>query len=279
MHDISAIRVSTCPAHASNASTSLHKAPNVMGVLSSSCSRILSWAPNSVKNPPASAVAGEAIVDGTVSDILGDEIGEGTIEEVAAMSDSAFLRDEEEYEEKEEDKEVEESLDSDSESEDAEDEGPTAGNEGPTAGDEGPTTEDEGPAMGDEGPSIRVERLGLGGDKAVLEGQQVFDLEKIKTAQEKEIVDLKKRVKKLERKRRSKTSRMNLFKIGTSRRRSLGEEDASKQGRNLKQRSIFKESDFDVQVMMDADYELAARLRAEEKRRKPLTKAQKKNQI
>ncbi|GKB58626.1 hypothetical protein Tco_0914812 [Tanacetum coccineum] len=41
---------------------------------------------------------------------------------------------------------------------------------------------------------------------------------------------------------------MNLFKIGTSRRRSLGEEDASKQGRNLKQgkqRSIFEESDFD----------------------------------
>nr|GEZ05567.1 hypothetical protein [Tanacetum cinerariifolium] len=108
---------------------------------------------------------------------------------------------------------------------------------------------------------------------------RVFDLEKIKTAQAKEIVDLKKRVKKLERKRRSKTLRMNLFKIGTSRRRSLGEEDASKQGRNLKQRSIFEESDFDVQVMMDADYELAARLRAEEKRRKPLTKAQKKNQI
>ncbi|GJS48740.1 hypothetical protein Tco_0598861 [Tanacetum coccineum] len=39
---------------------------------------------------------------------------------------------------------------------------------------------------------------------------------------------------------------MNLFKIGTSRRRSLGEEDASKQGRNLKQwKHIFKESDFD----------------------------------
>nr|GEZ94551.1 hypothetical protein [Tanacetum cinerariifolium] len=72
---------------------------------------------------------------------------------------------------------------------------------------------------------------------------------------------------------------MNLFKIGTSRKRSLGEEDASKQGRNLKQRSIFKESDFDVQAMMDADYELAARLRAEEQRRKPLTNARKKNQI
>nr|GEX72591.1 hypothetical protein [Tanacetum cinerariifolium] len=90
---------------------------------------------------------------------------------------------------------------------------------------------------------------------------RVLDLEKIKTAQAKEIADLKKRVKKLERKRRSRTSWMNLFKIGTSRRRNLSEEDASKQGRNLKQRPIFKESDFDVQAM-DTNYELAARLRA-----------------
>nr|GEV83170.1 hypothetical protein [Tanacetum cinerariifolium] len=58
---------------------------------------------------------------------------------------------------------------------------------------------------------------------------------------------------------------MNLFKIGTSRRRSLGDEDASKQGRNLKQRSILEESDFDVQDMLDEDYELAAGLRAEAK--------------
>nr|GEX91074.1 hypothetical protein [Tanacetum cinerariifolium] len=59
------------------------------------------------------------------------------------------------------------------------------------------------------------------------------------------------------------------LKIGTSSRRSLGEENASKHRRNLKQgrqRSIFKERDFDVQSMMDVDYELAARLRAEEQR-------------
>nr|GFA44635.1 hypothetical protein [Tanacetum cinerariifolium] len=62
---------------------------------------------------------------------------------------------------------------------------------------------------------------------------RVLDLEKTKTAQAKEIATLKKKVKKLERKRRSRTPEMNLFKIGTSRRRSL-------------------------------DYELAARLRAEE---------------
>nr|GEW13233.1 reverse transcriptase domain-containing protein [Tanacetum cinerariifolium] len=53
------------------------------------------------------------------------------------------------------------------------------------------------------------------------------------------------------------------LKISTSSKRSLGKDDASKQERNLKQRSIFKEIDFDVQAMMDADYELAARLRAE----------------
>nr|GEY82487.1 hypothetical protein [Tanacetum cinerariifolium] len=62
------------------------------------------------------------------------------------------------------------------------------------------------------------------------------------------------------------------LKIGTSSRRSF-EDDASKQGRNLKQMSIFEERNFDVQAMIDADYELAARLRAEEQRRKPLTKA------
>ncbi|GKC01579.1 hypothetical protein Tco_0987715 [Tanacetum coccineum] len=77
---------------------------------------------------------------------------------------------------------------------------------------------------------------------------RVLDLETTKTAHAKEIASLKKRVKKLERKRKSKTPGMNLFKIGTSTRKSLGEEDASKQGRNLKQgkqSSIFKESDFD----------------------------------
>ncbi|GKC98946.1 hypothetical protein Tco_1169221, partial [Tanacetum coccineum] len=42
---------------------------------------------------------------------------------------------------------------------------------------------------------------------------RVLDLETTKTAQAKEIVSLKKRVKKLERKRKSKNPRMNLFKI------------------------------------------------------------------
>nr|GEV11076.1 hypothetical protein [Tanacetum cinerariifolium] len=86
-----------------------------------------------------------------------------------------------------------------------------------------------------------TETLGIDGLSTKL-SDRVLDLQKTKTTQAKEIADLKKRVKKLERKRRSKTPGMNLFKIGTSRRRSL-------------------------------DYELAARLRAEEQRRNPLTKA------
>nr|GFB36298.1 hypothetical protein [Tanacetum cinerariifolium] len=56
---------------------------------------------------------------------------------------------------------------------------------------------------------------------------RVLDLEKTKAAQAKEIANLKKRVKKLERKRRSKTSGVNLFKIGTSRRRRMHVEDQS----------------------------------------------------
>ncbi|GJY57152.1 hypothetical protein Tco_0456267, partial [Tanacetum coccineum] len=85
--------------------------------------------------------------------------------------------------------------------------------------------------------------------------ERVLDLETTKTAQAKEIAHLKKRVKKLERKRKSRTPGRNLFKIGISRRRSLGEEDASKQGRNKiqgKHSSIFEENDFDDEGF-DAD--------------------------
>ncbi|GJW35531.1 hypothetical protein Tco_0058451, partial [Tanacetum coccineum] len=67
---------------------------------------------------------------------------------------------------------------------------------------------------------------------------------------------LKKRVKKLERKRKTKIPGMNLFKIGTSKRRSLGEEDASKQGKNLKQGKkslIFEDSDFDEEFDANMD--------------------------
>ncbi|GKB02833.1 putative ribonuclease H-like domain-containing protein [Tanacetum coccineum] len=81
-------------------------------------------------------------------------------------------------------------------------------------------------------PLSRFNTLGNGEDRLKLKelvdlctklSNRVLDLETTKTAQAKEIASLKKRVKKLERKRKSKTLGMNLFKIGTSRRRSLGE--------------------------------------------------------
>ncbi|GJZ28106.1 hypothetical protein Tco_0572753 [Tanacetum coccineum] len=70
---------------------------------------------------------------------------------------------------------------------------------------------------------------------------RVLDLETTKTAQAKEIGSFKKRVKKLERKRKSKTPGMKrLFKIGrsaqvvSSKDEGLGDlEDASKQGRKI----------------------------------------------
>ncbi|GKE76205.1 hypothetical protein Tco_1542325, partial [Tanacetum coccineum] len=74
------------------------------------------------------------------------------------------------------------------------------------------------------------------------EHEKVLDLEKAKTAQAKEIASLKKRVKQLEKRRKSGTSRLRrLRKIGSSSRVEssndaiLGaQEDASKQGRKIK---------------------------------------------
>ncbi|GKB70617.1 hypothetical protein Tco_0932029 [Tanacetum coccineum] len=68
--------------------------------------------------------------------------------------------------------------------------------------------------------------------------QRVLDLETTKTSQANEIASLKRRVKKLEQKKRSTTHGLKrLYKVGLSRRvksfdeEGLGEEDASKQGR------------------------------------------------
>ncbi|GJU01358.1 hypothetical protein Tco_1111696 [Tanacetum coccineum] len=73
-----------------------------------------------------------------------------------------------------------------------------------------------------------------------------FLIWKAMTAQAKEIAILKKRVKKLEKRKRSRTQGLKLFKMGTSKRRSLDKEDASKHGRNLNARLISKEDDFDA---------------------------------
>nr|GEW21951.1 hypothetical protein [Tanacetum cinerariifolium] len=55
------------------------------------------------------------------------------------------------------------------------------------------------------------------------------------------ITKLQKKVKRLENKQRARTLRMNLFKIGTSKRKSSVKENVSKQGRNLK--TMIKEGD------------------------------------
>nr|GFC34518.1 hypothetical protein [Tanacetum cinerariifolium] len=64
------------------------------------------------------------------------------------------------------------------------------------------------------------------------------------------IKKLHKKVKRIERKLKARTLRMNLFKIGTFRRMSFDKENVSKQGRNLKTRPMFEESDF---VPMDSE--------------------------
>ncbi|GKE01851.1 hypothetical protein Tco_1389834 [Tanacetum coccineum] len=74
---------------------------------------------------------------------------------------------------------------------------------------------------------------------------KVLALETSKTAQDLVIKKLKKKVKRLEKKQRVKTPGMKLFKIGTSRRKSLDKENVSKQGRNLKTGPMFEEGDFD----------------------------------
>ncbi|GKE00440.1 hypothetical protein Tco_1388423, partial [Tanacetum coccineum] len=112
------------------------------------------------------------------------------------------------------------------------------------------TNEKNRPTQSNDPLLLRVNILGSGEDILSLNefmnlctklSNRVLDLETTKTTQAKEIASLKKRVKKLERKRKSKTPGMKrLFKIGRSARvissykDSLGDqEDASKQGRKI----------------------------------------------
>ncbi|GKA36589.1 hypothetical protein Tco_0723154 [Tanacetum coccineum] len=84
--------------------------------------------------------------------------------------------------------------------------------------------EENVPTQSNDPPLSRVNTLGSGEDKLKLKelmdlctklSNRVLDLETTKTAQAKEIASLKKRVKKLERKRKSKTPGMKrLFKFG-----------------------------------------------------------------
>ncbi|GJV28922.1 hypothetical protein Tco_1385370 [Tanacetum coccineum] len=112
------------------------------------------------------------------------------------------------------------------------------------------TTEENVPTQSNDPPLSRVNTLGSGEDRLTLKelmdlctklSDRVLDLEITKTTQAKEIASLKKRVKKLEKKKNSKTPGMKrLFKISryaqvvSSEDEGLGDqEDASKQGRKI----------------------------------------------
>ncbi|GKB56400.1 hypothetical protein Tco_0912586 [Tanacetum coccineum] len=154
--------------------------------------------------------------------------------------------------------------------------------------------------------------------------ERVLALENIKSAQDLEITNLKKKVKRLEKKKKSRTSQLKrrLFKVGivSFAENSLGDqEDASKQGRNELDQDeeiscvpvsaasltrpvddsitdditlaktlmkIKKIGEFTIEEGSKLFVELKdkrkkhfAKLRAEEQRRKPPTKTQKRNQI
>ncbi|GJW68465.1 hypothetical protein Tco_0122889 [Tanacetum coccineum] len=86
--------------------------------------------------------------------------------------------------------------------------------------------------------------------------QRVIDLETTKTTQANEIASLKRRVKKLERRNKSRTHGLKrMYKVGSSRRvvssedEGLGEEDASKQGRRIN--AI--DGDEDITLVNDQD--------------------------
>nr|GEU77439.1 hypothetical protein [Tanacetum cinerariifolium] len=82
----------------------------------------------------------------------------------------------------------------------------------------------------------------------------VLALEQSKTAQDLMIKKLQKKVKRIERKIKARTSGMTLFKIGNFKRKCLDKENVSKQGRYLKTRPMFEESDFDnIDDMVDED--------------------------
>ncbi|GKC40486.1 hypothetical protein Tco_1052870, partial [Tanacetum coccineum] len=96
---------------------------------------------------------------------------------------------------------------------------------------------------------------------------RVLALEQSKTAQDLVIKKLKKKVRKLEKKLRARTLGLNLFKIGTSKRKSLDKENVSKQGRKSdKTKPMFDDSDFAELYMenVEGDAETQGRDTAEQ---------------
>ncbi|GJT92037.1 hypothetical protein Tco_1080882 [Tanacetum coccineum] len=113
-----------------------------------------------------------------------------------------------------------------------------------------PPTPHDSPLIGSYTPGSNEGRLKLKELMAICTklSKQVIDLEKEKDAQAVEILKLKKRVKKLERQRKSSIShpRRRIYRQVESSNDDLDEEDASKQGRTSdKTKPMFKDSDFD----------------------------------
>nr|GFB94675.1 hypothetical protein [Tanacetum cinerariifolium] len=83
--------------------------------------------------------------------------------------------------------------------------------------------------------------------------QKVLDLENVKTAQAKEIASLKKRITKLEQRQSLRFLGFHPFRVGASKRNSLGRRKVSKQRRkNLKSQQMFQDYVLDE----DADTEM-----------------------
>nr|GEY22396.1 hypothetical protein [Tanacetum cinerariifolium] len=79
--------------------------------------------------------------------------------------------------------------------------------------------------------------------------QKVFDLENVKTAQAKEIASLTKRISKLKQRKSSRFSGFHPFRVGASKRTSLGRRKVSKQWRkNLKSQQMFQHNVLDKDV-------------------------------
>ncbi|GKF19716.1 hypothetical protein Tco_0068354, partial [Tanacetum coccineum] len=111
--------------------------------------------------------------------------------------------------------------------------------------------EENVPTHSNEPPLSRVNTLGSGEDRLKLKelmdlctklSDRVLDLKTTKTAQAKEIASLKKRVKKLEKKRKSKTLGMKrLFKIGRSVQIVSSKDEALAELRSAKPKIVVQE--------------------------------------
>ncbi|GKD90249.1 hypothetical protein Tco_1365756, partial [Tanacetum coccineum] len=105
----------------------------------------------------------------------------------------------------------------------------------------------DSPLLGGHTPGSDEGRLNINELMAICTNlsNRILAVEQSKTAQDLVIKKLKKKVKKLEKKLRARTPGLNLFKIGTSKRKSLDKENVSKQGRKSdKTKPMFDDSDF-----------------------------------